>query len=216
MKTRYPLSGLLKYSFHSASGSLAVILISCLAVGILLIITEHHLIESIFSVIAFGGFAFVVIMKSEGTSKWEQFQIAMPVKRKDVAIIPYLSIFLASSLGIPIFFMILGVRFFLSGEPIGLMLSAGFAFQSTILSTTLLTAALLYPLACTKVGSRSESGLLVICTIFAIVINGTILVGGNNLGLSDTVVTLMNLTVSGAAFIVSLFITRAIYAKIDF
>jgi len=217
MNNRRPLLGLLKYAFYSARGDLAFALLFGLAVGILSLIADNYLIsQTLFPLLMSGGPAYVVIMKSEGTPLWDQFQVAMPIKRKEVATAPYLGVLLASLLGIPIFVVISGIRFILHEGSIGSMLSTGISYHATVLGTILIMSALLYPLAYTKLGQRSLQGLFVMCTCVAAAINSAILIGGNNLGLPEMVITSLNITISGIAFFVSLFIARQIYAKIDF
>jgi len=217
MNRRNPLLGLLIFSFHSASVSLALVLLLSLIKGIVAIgLLEHFFIMSSFHYLAAGAAPYVMLMKSEGTAKWEQYQLAMPVKRKNLATILYLNVLAASLLVIPIIGVVWGVGFLFNQAAMHEIIQTGLINITFSLSFILLMTALLYPLASTKLGQFSEQGLFFIGMVFSGAILGALAGIGNALGYSWGVISLFVIIISVIAFIVSLCITRKQYAKIDF
>jgi len=213
---RNPLIGLLKYSFFSMNGSLVLVILVGLSLGILSIFIEYYVIYVAFlPLVVFGGPAHIIMSKSEMTSKWEQFQVSMPIKRKDIATVPYIIILLALLSGIPVSTLISVIHFVLRENTMDFLMRS-FANTFLIVGTVLLTAALFYPFAYTKFGNRSRKGLGFVCLIVAALVNLLIILGGKGLLISDGVIALLNIAISGSAFIISLFVAREIYTKIDF
>jgi len=218
MKTRKPLLGLLTYSLHSASGSLALVLLVSLLVGIVALISGHELpLLQLFPLLGAGAAPYVVLMNSEGTPKWESYQIAMPIKRKDVASALYLNVFIASLLGIPIIGIVWAVGFVLNENMLAMILnSGGLSGVAFVYGVVFFTTTFLYPLGCTRFGQRSTQGLFLLSVMAATAATLGLSFIGNKIELSDAVLSLMIVGLAGIAFVISLFITRAIYAKIDF
>ena len=216
MNKRRPLLGLLKLSISTISGSLILVLGFSLILGIAAQIFEEGIIMSLFPFLAMGAAPFIVLMKSEGTAKWEQYLIAMPVRRKDLATSLYLNVFVALLLGLPVLGAVWGLGILLHDYMSDLILQTGFTSVATVFSNFMLLAALLFPLGCTKLGKRSEQGLFLVCALIVVMVVGTFFAVGNNNGLSDGLMSLISIAVTGIAFVVSMFITRGIYSKIDF
>jgi len=216
MNNTKPLLGLLTFTFHAASSSLMLVLPLILLVGVVAQITEIALAVQLFPFMAVGAAPYIVLMKSEGTAKWEPYQIAMPVKRKHMVTALFSAIFISSLMWIPIIGAVWGVGLIFSDVVVESIFYGGYISIAYVYGTALLTAAIIYPLACTKLGQRSEAGLMLISMIAAVAILGGIAWLGYPLGLANSIVSLLIIAISGVAFIVSLFVTRAIYAKIDF
>jgi len=217
MKTKKPLIGLLIYSFYSMGGSLAIVLSLSLLIGIVALISGNNLLMQAFTLTVFGAAPYVVLTKSGGTAKWERFQLAMPIKRKNLATSLYLNVLIALILELPVAAIVVGAGFIFNEGMADLLRYGGFAnFAFFVYGIALLFAALLYPLACTKLGGRNEQGLFFVCMVGAGAIVGAIAVVGSTLGLSDGTTSFLIVAVAGGAFIASYFITRMIYAKIDF
>jgi len=80
----------------------------------------------------------------------------------------------------------------------------------------LLMAGLLFPLACTKVGESRGEMLFSICLLVAI---GNVFLMqrlGVRLEWSGDMIVVMALAVALVVFVISYFIVRRIYAKVDF
>jgi len=216
MKTRQPHLGLLKYSFHSASGSLALTIVFALMVGIIAQITEIEIVLQLFPMYAIGSVPYIVMSKSGGIAKWEQYLLATPIKRKNLVTSLYLNVFIALLLAIPILGIVWSVGSIVNNKTLEFILLGNLSSISLVASIVLLMAALLYPIGSTKIGGRSEQAIFIICLIIATAIVAGFFMIGNNHGLSDGFLSLTSVSATGTAFIVSMFITRALYAKIDF
>ena len=208
--------GLMTYSFHEARGSLLLVLSLTLFAGIIIEITEFSLAVQTFLIYAAGAAPYVVIQKSEGTPKWESYLLAMPIRRKNLASILYLNVFTASFLMIPITGVVWLVGFIFNNVVMEVFIDSGFIFFAIAYGAMLLFAALIYPISSTKFGGRSVHGLFFVCLFASVGANIAIFFGGRWLGLSDIFATLLSVSISMVAFVVSLFITRVRYAKIDF
>jgi len=171
--------------------------------------------EALLPFAVFYGPAFVIMSKSEMKTKWEQFQVSMPIERKDIANVPYINILLALLTGIPIFTLISVIHFVMRENTMDFSIQP-FKLTFFIVGIVLLSAALFYPFAYTKFGNRSRKGLGFVCQLVAAIVNSLILIGGQGLLISDGVIASLNIAISGTAFIISLFVAREIYAKIDF
>jgi len=216
MKTRKPMLGLLTFSYHSIIGSLILSISSALFMGIAAEIFENNIFVMFFLFSATIAAPYLVIQKSEGTPKWEPYLLAMPLKRKNLAAILYLNVFIASLFAIPVLGVMWGVGFIFNGFVTEAILAGGYVSIAVGYGAVLLMAALIYPIGSTKFGARNMQGLFFGCMIAALAINISILFGGQWLGLSSIVISLLSIGISGVAFVVSLFITKAMYAKIDF
>jgi len=216
MNNTKPVRGLLTFTFHSAAGSLTLVLAATLLIGIVAQLTESAIAVQIFPFLAAGAAPYTVLTKGEGTAKWEAFQLTMPVERKHLAMALYSAVFITSLLWIPIIGVVWGVGLIFNDVVVESIFYGGYISIAYVYGTALLTAAIIYPLACTKLGQRSEAGLMLISMIAAVAILGGIAWLGYPLGLANSIVSLLIIAISGVAFIVSLFVTRAIYAKIDF
>jgi len=216
MNTRRPLLGLLSFSFHSAKWSLALSLLASLAIGIFAIIREENALLFTFHYIAVGAAPYVVLMKSEGIAKWEQYQLAMPVKRKNLASILYLNVLITSLLIIPILGVVWGLGFIINPDTMPTIIQNGYIHIAFAFGFILLLTAILYPLGCSKLGEFSEQGLFFVGMAVSGVMLGAFFGIGIALGLTLHVIALLIIIIPGIAFIASLYITRWLYAKIDF
>ena len=216
MKTRKPLLGLLAYSFNSVIGSLMIVVLYALLLGVLAEITEAYFVAQLFLLNAVSAVPYIVIQKSEGTPKWESYLLAMPIKRKDLATILYLNVFIASLFAIPIMGLVWGAGFVFDGTVMEVFLDGGFTTVALAYGSVLLLATLLYPIASTEFGNRNVQVIFFGCIFISIGISLGIFFGGRWLGLSDVVASLLTIAISVVAFVVSLFITRAMYSKMDF
>jgi len=216
MKNRRPLLGLLTFSFHSLSGSLALIIFISLLIGSAAQVWGNAIALQLFPLMGAGAIPYTVLVKSGDATKWDKYLISMPITRKSLATAPYLNVFIALLLGIPIIGIVWGIGIIWGDMALDSALQFIFIDNTFVCGVILLIAALLYPLGCTKLGQRSEQGLFITCTVISsatvAAISGTL----NGIGLTSGVTLLLILTITGIAFITSLFITQKMCAKADF
>jgi len=218
MKARKPLLGMLVFSYYSVGKSVIRNLLMWLVIGIIAVIISQYLgtipLLQLFMSVA-GAAPLIVLMQSGGTAKWEQYQLAMPIKRKNLATILYLNVFMAMLMTIPVIAVFFGVGFIFS-EVTPATITQSLTNASFIYGYVFLLTAIVYPLACTRFGAQNETGLMYTCMVLtgAILIAMTVAVG--RMGLTSGTRALLVISIAGVAFVVGLFITKAIYSKIDF
>jgi len=215
MQNRKPLLGMLTYTYHSVGESVIFDLLLCLGLGIgSLILGIETAIQTVVILTA-GSAPYIILTKSGGIAKWEQYQLTMPIKRTHLAMILYLNVFIAALLMIPIIGTIWGIGLIFNQITCDTIIQ-GIPGLSFIYGIVLLLTALLYPLGCTKIGSRNEELLFWVCIIMAFAIVYAISAAGHAMGLTGGVRSLLIIAITGIAFIVSMFIVSNVYAKIDF
>jgi len=215
MKTRNPLLGMALFAIASHSSSLLLVLLFSLFLGVAGVISGNIQLLTLFPFVASGAAPIIVLMKYEGTIKWEQYLVAMPLRRKELVMSFYLNILIASLLGIPVIGVVCGVVYIFSPEMMG-FLHIGWAAVALTLSVILLLTALLFPLASTGFGQRRESGLSVVCLVVSCMSVGFFWGTCNAQGLQNDIVSLLSLAISFITFVASFFITRDMYSKMDF
>ena len=216
MKTRNPILGLLTFSFHELGGRLIRALPLPLLIGFAAQIPGLETLLLFFPFIAVSAAPYVVMMRSEGTPTWDRYQIAMPVKRKDIATILYLNVFIASLLGIPLIGIVWAVGYVLNGATLAMLFNGSIALGAWVYSAMFFSTALLYPLGLSRLGQRNTQSVFFGSLILGVAIAYGIFAAGNAIGLSDIALSLVILSVSGTAYIISLLITKAMFATMDF
>jgi len=179
-------------------------------------IVEFDLLIIYFPIIAVGAAPYMVLMRSESTPTWDKYQIAVPIKRKELASSLYLNVFIASLLGIPIIGIVRVVGYVLNGGIFTEVLTSGYINIANVYGIVFFTTAFLYPLGLSRLGQRSTQGVFFGSIILSTAVTFGLYALGNNMGLSEAAQSLMVMGISGIAFAISLFITRAIFAKTDF
>lgn len=171
-----------------------------------------------FGWVAIAGPAYVAIVGMGGKTggRWERFQLTMPLRRSDLAKAQYLLVFLASTVGIPLFIFITGINSVLHGDLFDFTITSLAINISPLLSMPLSMAGLLFPLACTKIGEEKQEGLAFFCLIAATAYISFLPWVGQKLGLSDIVSPLLIVAISVITYMVSYLITRKLYTRIDF
>jgi len=217
MNTNKPIKGLIRFSFNSASGNLLIGAIACFALGLALLITGSNTVYPFFvaSAIAFLPMFLMTGTGGNATSKWERFQISMPVRRKDVVSSLYLGIIIASIVGVPFLLLVSGLSVVLHESLLDYVASTVIENFMTFLGVPLLSGALFYPLAFT-IGENKGEALVIVCSFGAIgfVIFASWLGGMANL--TGNTISVLIIAISAISFAVSYAITNTIYAKKDF
>ena len=216
MSKRKPLLGLFMFSLHAASGSLIIALLAALILGVVSQIYPIDFAIHMFPFVAVGAAPYIMLMKSEGTPKWEPYLITMPIKRKDLAAIYYINIFLTMLLAIPILGVAWVFGLVFNDTLIYFILNGGYASMAFAAGFMLLGSAIIYPLGCTKFGQRNTTGLSLVSMGASAAVVGAIAGGGGALGLPSTTISLIIVGVSFVAFAISFFMSRVIYTKVDF
>ncbi|MCL2839620.1 MAG: ABC-2 transporter permease [Defluviitaleaceae bacterium] len=216
MQARSPLKGLLIFTFYCAKQYLAFSVLTSMMLGIAWLVTWNNIAFSFFMYSAVAVLPYIVLISIGGkvASRWEKLQISMPVKRKSLANAQYLSVLLASLFGVFIFLMVFGVGFFLHDGIMEFAEAVALTLLTFSFGTVMLAVALAFPIACTKIGN-GEVGLTL-----AILISVGVFVGIStamtHFEVSHVMSALVFIVLGGIPFVISLFITRAIYARLDF
>jgi len=206
---------MLIFSYHAVKGSVFMDLLLCVGIGIGAIFSGHNAVIQLFAVLAAGSAPYIVMMKTGGIAKWEQYQLSMPIKRKHLATILYLNVLIAALMMLPIIGAVWGVGFIFNAVTVETIVQ-GLGGISFIYGSVLLMAALLYTLGCTRLGGQNESGLFIVCIVIAVAAVYAISVAGHAIGLTSGIISLLIIAITGLAFVAALFITKAMYAKMDF
>jgi len=216
MKKRNPILGLLMFAFHDAGGNIVRALPLPLLLGLAGQIPGLEVLLTFFPFLAVSAATYVVMMKSEGTPTWDRYLIAMPVKRKNNASILYLNVFIASLIGLPLIGVVWAAGYVIFGNTLADIFIGGLPMFAFVYGSQLLATAFLYPMGLSRLGQRNTQSVFIICLALGIAASFGLFAAGSALGLPDVARFLMIIGVSGAAFIVSLYIVRAMYAKMDF
>ena len=218
-KTTSPVRGLVNYIFQAAKGNLIICLLLTGALATALLISGQVVIIGFFIMTAVGSFPYMVMMGMGGknANKWERFQITMPIRRKDMVNSFYVSILLATVAGIPLVAIVAVIIPILHVDMFEYGAFLTFAnLTIRFFSIPLLMSGLLFPSANTKAGEGRGEALFTICLIVAV--GNTLLMTWlvNRFELpGDYTDAILALAVSLVAFLISYFITRRMYAKMD-
>lgn len=217
MNTTKPLKGLLLYFLYLAGWKLAILYLQVIAWGIAFLMFGHTILHFIFGVNAVAG-ATLLIITGMGNKEidWERFQLSMPVKRSDLVRSQYLSAGLASLIGIPIFVIFTGLSS-IWHDGISFTLLSVFLSITPFLSAPFILSGLLFPLASIRALENKVDGLYALLMLLSFAIPQGVSAGAYRLGGQSMVVaSSFMLAISFAIFIVSYFITKKMYAKLDF
>ena len=216
MNARSSTKGLLIYSFHAASGNLAIIILVCLVLAASLLITGNGQLYFWFGVFAINGPVYIVIagIAAKTGVMWNRFQLAMPVKRSDLVSLQYLQVIIASIIGIPLFIVIAGITFTLHEGYPNFAVAEIVIRISQFLPMSLLMAGLVFPLTNIKIGENRQEAISIACFLVATMIVQPLM--GTRLGIPHDIAALLVLAISMIAFVISFAITKRLYSKKDF
>ena len=139
----------------------------------------------------------------------------MPVKRRDMAISQYLSVAIASFIGIPIYVVISGISAIVNESAYFTFMTL-FTGMAPFLAIPFILAGLVYPLFCIKSLEDKQDGLFPLFMLASFAIPQFVVWGAGRLGWSVDIALVVTLAVAIIIFVLSYFITRKLYAKIDF
>ena len=224
MKEKNVIMGLMMLLFHSASGNLLVTLMACTVLSTIFLITGNPSFYMFFVILTVVMPLYTIITSIAGgylskyTSKWERFQIAMPIKRKDVISSRYLCMLIVSIVGIPVFVIIMSIGIALHqnlSEIIGKIISSTVSIFSISFGVSILLGALFFPLTCMKIGENKRESLAFACMLGALGIIGLVSWLGLSMHISQYTISLFRIAVSVIAFILSYLFTKNLYEKLD-
>jgi len=226
---RSPIHGLMKFSFYALSkktvGVMLLWTVFSLVILGALFGSTGNLIENlggevgIFVMIihlALFSSPYTIMMYSEDTTRWERYQLAMPVKRSNLAATYYLSIAVSQLASFVVVGLIVGIGFILYGDMGYLVTNAGFRPYASGLGMIWLMAALLYPLGSTEFGGNNQPVAFFISMAFGIGGYFAVLLGFHFIGLEGNAQLFATLAFSLVLFVVSILITAKLMAKGDF
>jgi len=217
MKTRKPMRGLLIFSFHSASSTVSLTLMGCLALMAVFLVTGNLMF---YTFLLMAGFlimpTYVMMSMGDKEGRWERFQITFPVTRSNLLKVQYLSV--ALSLIIPTLLVVasIGLGALLHPEHPDLGITIGHLSLLLFLGMPFLMSGLFFVLSMTKIGRGKETGLLSVLQIVAI---GVVVVTpwlNERFDISNEVVSVVIFAVAVLFFIISYFITRVLNNKMDY
>jgi len=219
MRTKNPIKGLLIFTFFSVSKSLSTNLVICLLLAGGFLISGQVALYGMFTFIATLGICMSVIMglaSKEG--KWERFQLTMPVSRSGLLLMQYMSVLLVAILGAFMLAIVIAIGTFMLTHDV--MFNDGLVRAlmdaSYLPGMPLLMTGVCFPLASTKFGKDRGGSILTISMLVSAGIMVLVPQAGYRLGLPIDIISALVLAVSVAVFVVSYFITKAMYAKSDF
>lgn len=224
MKTSKTVIGLMMFMFHSASGNLSISLLACSILGIAFLATGIPAFHTFFIIMVIVMPPYCIITNiasgyvSKYSSKWERLQIAMPIKRKDVIFSQYLCASIASTVGVPIIVIIIGLGIAVHesmSEITADVISSTVSILSISIGIALLLGTFFFPLTCTKISKNRGESLAFICVLAALAIIGLITWLGSSMGLSQHAASLLRIAVSAIFFVFSYVLTKRLYATID-
>ena len=215
-KTMNPLKGLLLYFLYDAGGKLALLFLQSIAWGIAFLIWGGVILHFIFGVNAVAGVAMIVIVGMGNKEiDWERFQLSMPVIRRDLASSQFISVGLTPLVGIPLFVLFTALSAIFHAD-ISFTFLTAFLSIAPFLAMPFVLGGLVFPLYSIKAAEKIHEGLYPVLLAISIAIPQLVVFGAGRLGWSMPVASALMLAVSVLIFVGSYFITRKLYAKMDF
>lgn len=224
MQSNKTIIGLIMFLFQSAWGNISITLMACSIIGVIFLVTGISSFHTFFIIMAVLMPPYSIITSIAGgyvskySSKWERFQIAMPVRRKDVAFSQYLCIIIASIVGIPFIVIITSITIALHEsllEIAGKVVSSTVSIFSISIGIALLLGALFFPLTCMRISKNKGESLTFVCLLVASGMIGLVSWAGFSMNLSQYTISLLRITISIIPFVFSYLITQKLYEKLD-
>ena len=213
---RSPLQGLLLYFLITIGSTILIIQIQSAVWGIIFVVSGNIWIHMVFGINAIAAPSFSIIMNMmHKDAIWERFKLTMPIRRSDLATAQYLSVAVASCVGIPLYVLYswLGSVF---NENVYFTVSSVLINMSSFLSTPLLLSGLIFPLACVKALEDKQEWFFVLIMLAAMAIPQAVIHGAARLGWSFEAASILVLAVAFSIFVASYFLYRKLCIRIDF
>jgi hypothetical protein len=221
MKTNKPITGLLDLAFDASKGNLIIVL-AILLVAVVLIFFTGNVVA--FSLVGYGAIilpVFVITMRMGAETKWESFQLTMPLRRRDLAKSLYLQVGIVSLIGVPFYIAAMAILSTTSHEALpAITVSLIANGTSSFLFAALLYAAILFPLSYTKF-AHDKMTTISICILLITTVAGTLLDRVFNWAtytfeVPTSIFPVVAVCIAFVAFIASYYITKKVYEKYNF
>ena len=215
MKKKNSINGLILYSLYSSGGNIVLFISISIILGVIYAVTGNESFSFLLPGIAVTTLPCTLMLTShkESSSKWNRFQLTMPVKRKDVIASKYLGLLLLLLVGTAIFGMFTIFAAVLhSGEDI--VSSVLFIF-SLLAGVALLSGGLFYPAVYVFSDESKSEALSIICILGAFGINAGVLWIGDKVGLASNSAAVVCLVVSAVLFALSYSVASKKYSQKD-
>jgi hypothetical protein len=215
MKKKNSINGLILYSLYSSGGNIVLFISISIILGVIYAVTGNESFSFLLPGIAVTTLPCTLMLTShkESSSKWNRFQLTMPVKRKDVIASKYLGLLLLLLVGTAIFGMFTIFAAVLhSGEDI--VSSVLFIF-SLLAGVALLSGGLFYPAVYVFSDESKSEALSIICILGAFGINAGVLWMGDKVGLASNSAAVVCLIVSAVLFALSYSVASKKYSQKD-
>jgi len=211
-----PLKGLLTYFWYYMGGKVIIALLQAIGLGILSLFIGNAFLIGIlnFTAIAMGTLTILMTMGNKEVD-WERFQLSMPVRRSDLANSQYIITGATPFIGLPIV-LIFGWLGSLLHCSVNFNIDSIAITVMPLLSGALIMTAFIFPLALVPALENKMDTLFWVIVLISLLIPYLIVLLANNLGWSMIIATSLMLIISITLFITSYFITKSVYAKIDF
>ena len=218
MNHNNPTKGLLMYAFYSVRRNISIALLLVLTLGAALLITGNVTVYTFFVFVAILAFPYLIIvsMGAKNALKWEKYRISMPIKRGNLVASFYLSVLIATIVGLLVCGVILGISMLLHDDLLHHVIKTAFVQLSYSFGVVLLMTGLLLPIASTKFGEGRGEAFFTVCFFIAVGVMLLISFVGGRAELSPVAISLAQAVTAVVAFVVSYPITNRIYEKMDF
>jgi ABC-type transport system involved in multi-copper enzyme maturation permease subunit len=216
MKRNGAVKGLILYFFHSSAEGAMVSLAATSILGAAALIIGEPIFFSMISVfgIVLISCSFIISSNKDAASKWNKFQLALPVKRGEIIAAKYLGhlILLFAGLVLAGIFIVLGI--ILHDVPIEAAKADALLWIPACIGASLLAGALFYPAAYTIAVNKEEPFALT-CIFGAGGISALILWLGHGLRFKGGVNAAFCIGISALLFAVSYIVAKKVFAKKD-
>jgi hypothetical protein len=211
------IRGLIKYSIYSATGSLIVLFLMTLLVGIVAALINDPLMYEtacFFGIMLFP-FSLVLSKPKDTLSKWNRFQLALPVKRKDIINSHYIGHLIMQFMGIIITAVIIAPGVIINNIPADIIIESILFIVPLSIGASLVGCGLYYPIVY-AVGDNKEEAIALISMIVPAFMIGFILGYERNIEYDmSMIIPVFSIIISLILFVISYVITKKIYAKKD-
>lgn len=216
MATNKPILGLLTYSFFTIKGGLKLLLAYFVAAIIVAVFFEVPWVNMIITGFIIWAPGYHILMKSEDTTNWEQFQISMPITRRHLNSANFVQMLYAAIFGLLAAAVLLGIDYFLNQSIWEMMLSSGFQPVGFGVGITLMQTAIIFPLALTSWGNNNQSATMILGIVLSTVLMVGISTFFSQFSDASWFPQAMVILVSLILFFVSWGFTGKMYERIDF
>ncbi|MCL2854164.1 MAG: ABC-2 transporter permease [Defluviitaleaceae bacterium] len=212
-----PIRGLLYFQFQASRGNALPAAFIAIAAAVVSVITGNLFIFNMSLLIAMASLPLLLVTTmASKNGLWERYQLSMPIKRGDLLAAQYITIAICALFGWVLATIVFAANVVLHPEAFGDNLFAALTSSAHAFSTPLWFAGLCFPLASSKIGKGRDELISSMCLLFAVGINVIVPMLSERLDFAPYILPLSAFGISAVVFIISYFITRNLYHKMDF